>query len=90
MLNFSSRLSNNFSFWLLINCRAQWNFSFLPKGDVARSLVVVEETRMFSQTRLLQSSISQLLEYNKLEVCLEGQLHSIESDRMSILLESQD
>ena len=40
---------------------------------------------MISHIRLLQSSISQLLEYNKLEVFLEGKLHSIESDRMSIL-----
>ena len=50
-----------------------------------RSLVVVEETCMISHARLLQSSISQLLEYNKLEVFLEGKLHSIESDRMLIL-----
>ena len=34
-----------------------------------------------SHIRLLQSSISQLLEYNKLEVFLDGRLHSIESDR---------
>ena len=39
--------------------------------DVMRSLVVVEETCMLSHTRLLQSSISQLLEFNKLEVSLE-------------------
>ena len=37
-----------------------------------RSLVVVEVTCMISHTRLLQSSISQLLECNKLEVFLEG------------------
>ena len=37
-----------------------------------RSLVVVEEIRMIFQTKLLQSSISQRLEYNKLEVFLEG------------------
>ena len=37
-----------------------------------RSLVVVEETSMVFYTKLLQSSISQLLEYNKLEVFLEG------------------
>ena len=36
-----------------------------------KSLAVVEETCMISHTRLLQSSISQLLEYNKLEVFLE-------------------
>ena len=40
--------------------------------DVMRSLVVVAETCMISHFRLLQSSISQLLEYNKLEVFLEG------------------
>ena len=45
---------------------------------------------MISHTRLLQFSISQLLECNKLEVFLEGQLHSIEFDRMLILFESQD
>ena len=38
---------------------------------VMRSLVVDEETCMISHTKLLQSSISQLLEYNKLEVFLE-------------------
>ena len=37
-----------------------------------RSLVVAEETCMISHTRLLQSSISQLLEYNTLEVFREG------------------
>ena len=37
-----------------------------------RSLVVVEEIRMIFHTKLLQSSISQLLEYNKLEVFLGG------------------
>ena len=41
------------------------------------SLVVVEETCMISHIRLLQSSISQLLEYKKLEVFLEGWLRSI-------------
>ena len=51
-----------------------------------RSLVVVEETCMIFQTKLLQSSISQLLEYNKLEVFLEGSLHSIVFDRMFIPL----
>ena len=39
---------------------------------VMRSLVVVEETCMISHLRLLQSSISQLLECNKLEVFFEG------------------
>ena len=47
-----------------------------------RSLVVVEETCMISHIRLPQSSISQLLEYNKPEVFPEGRLHSIESDRI--------
>ena len=37
-----------------------------------RSLVVVEEISMIFHTKLLQSSVSQLLEYNKLEVVLEG------------------
>ena len=36
------------------------------------SLVVVEEINMIFQTKLFQSSISQHLEYNKLEVFLEG------------------
>ena len=39
---------------------------------VMRSLVVVEEICMIFHIKLLQSSISQLLEYNKLEVFLEG------------------
>ena len=39
---------------------------------VMRSLVVVEEIRMIFHTKLFQSSISQLLEYNKLKVFLEG------------------
>ena len=33
--------------------------------------MVVEEIRMIFHTKLLQSSFSQLLEYNKLEVFLE-------------------
>ena len=66
-----------------------WNpihHSLRPNRDrvVMRSLVVVEEIRMIFHTKLLQSSISQLLEYNKLEVFLVGKLHSIESDRMPI------
>ena len=74
MLNFSTRLSNNFTDWLLFNCRAQFIIPSGPNRDrvVMRSLVVVEETCMISHTRLLQSSISQLLEYNKLEVFLGG------------------
>ena len=36
-----------------------------------RSLVVVEDTSIVFHTRLLQFSIYQLLEYNKLEVSLE-------------------
>ena len=43
----------------------------LSNRDVARSLVVVEVTCMLFHTRLLQSSISQLLECNKLEVFLQ-------------------
>ena len=45
---------------------------------------------MVFHARLLQFLISQLLEYNKLEVFLEGWLHSIESDRMLILFESKN
>ena len=37
-----------------------------------RSLVEVKVTCLLFHTKLLQSSISQLLEYNKLEVFLEG------------------
>ena len=48
--------------------------------------MVVEETSMVFHTKLLQFSIFQLLESNKLEVFLEGKLHSIESDRMLIPL----
>ena len=36
-----------------------------------RSLVVVEETSVVFHTKLLQSSIFQILECNKLEVFLE-------------------
>ena len=43
---------------------------------------------MFFHLRLLQSSISQLLEYHKLEEFFGGLLHSIESDGMSIPFES--
>ena len=50
-----------------------------------RSCVVVEEISMISDTKLL-SSISQILEYNKLEVFHEGQLHSIVSYSMLIPL----
>ena len=39
---------------------------------VIRSLVMVEVTCMLFHIRLLQSSISQLSEYNELEVFLEG------------------
>ena len=51
-----------------------------------RSLVVVEETSMVFHTKLLQFSIFQLLECNRLEVSLEEYLHSIVFDRMLILL----
>ena len=74
MLNFSKRLLNEFSNWLLFNCRTQF---IIPSGSnrdrvSMRSLVVVEETSMVFLIKLLQSSISQLLEYNKLEVFLGG------------------
>ena len=49
------------------------SFSGFPDLSVVmRSLVEVEVKCMLSHIRLLQSSISQLLEYNKLEVFLEG------------------
>ena len=84
MLNFSKRLLNEFPDWLLFNCRTQL---IIPSGPIVdrvsmRSLVVVEVTCMISHIRLLQSSISQLSEYNK----LEEKLHSIVFDRMLILL----
>ena len=69
MLNFSKRLLNEFPDWLLFNCRTQL---IIPSGLSMRSWVVVEEIRMIFHTKLLQSSISQLLEYFKLEVFLEG------------------
>ena len=75
MLNFSTILLNEFTDWLLFNCRTKFIFPSGPINRdrvVMRSLVVVEETCMISHTKLLQSSISQLLEYNKLEVFLEG------------------
>ena len=51
-----------------------------------RSLVVVEETGMIFHIGLLQSSISQFLDFNELEVFPERKLHSILFDRMLILL----
>ena len=69
-----------------------WNpidHSLQPNRDVTRSLVVVDVTCMLSYVKLIQSSIWQLWEYNKLEVFLEKWLHSIVSDRMSILLNSK-
>ena len=48
------------------------NSILLSNRDVTRFLVEVEVTCMLSHIRLLQSSIGQLLEYNKLEVFLEG------------------
>ena len=79
-------LSNNFSFWLLNTFRTQ----FLSIRDAIRSFVEVEVTWIFFRRRLFQFSVSQLLEYNQLVVFLEGWLHSIEFDRMSILSQSQD
>ena len=74
MLNFSTRLLNEFTDWLLFNSRTQFIIPSSPIVIVVsmRSLVVVEEISMIFHTKLLQSSISQLLEYNKLEVFLEG------------------
>ena len=62
-------------------------FSIRPS---MRSLVEAEVTCILSRKWLLQFPSWQLMEYNKLEVFLEGWLHSIEFDRMSILSESQD
>ena len=74
MLNFSTRLLNEF---YLLAVDQLWNpmeLSLWSNRDRVsmRSLVVVEEIRMIFHTKLLQSSISQLLECNKLEVFLEG------------------
>ena len=57
MLNFSTRLLNEFTDWLLFNCRTQL---IIPSGPIVivssmRSLVVVEETSLVFHTRLLQS-----------------------------------
>ena len=73
MLNFSTRLLNEFSNWLLFNYRTQL---IIPSGPIVdrvsmRSLVVVEETSMVFHTKFLQFSIFQLLECNKLEVSLK-------------------
>ena len=70
---FSKRLLSEFSNWLLFNCRTQL---IIPSGPIVivlqmRSLVVVEELSMVFHTKLLQSSIFQLLESHKLEVSLE-------------------
>ena len=71
MLNFSTRLLNEFTDWLLFNCRTQFIISSGHRNRVVmRSLVVVDEIRMIFHTTLIQSSISQLLEYDKLEVFL--------------------
>ena len=68
-------LSNNFPSWLsnfpLLVVDQLWNQILLSSRDVVKSLVEVEVTCMLSHLRLLQSSIWQLLEYNKLEVFLE-------------------
>ena len=57
---------------LLVAVEQLLNPILLSNRDVARSLVVVEVRCMLSHIRLLQSSIGQLLEQNKLEVFLEG------------------
>ena len=57
---------------LLVAVEQLLNPILLSNRDVARSLVEVEVTCILSHIRLLQSSIGQLLEYNKLEVFLEG------------------
>ena len=80
---FSKRLLNEFSNWLLFNCRTQL---IIPSGPIVivsmRSLVVVEVTCILFRIRLLQFSIFQLLDSNKLEVSLEEQLHSIVIERL--------
>ena len=55
MLNFSTRLLNEFTDWLLFNCRAQFIIPSRSNRDrvVMRFLVVVEETCMISHTKLL-------------------------------------
>ena len=70
---FSKRLLNEFPEWLLFNCRNPIDHSLWSNCDRVsmRSLVVVEETNMVFHTKLLQFSIFQLLECNKLEVSLE-------------------
>ena len=74
MLNFSTRLLNECTNWLLFNCRTQFIIPSGPNRDrvVMRSLVVVEVTCMISHIEIDQFSISQLLEYNRLEVFLEA------------------
>ena len=69
----SKRLLNEFSNWLLFNCRNPIDHSLWSNCDRVsmRSLVVVEETNIVFHTRLLQFSIFQLLKYNGLEVFLE-------------------
>ena len=86
--------------WLLTSLPTGWCSTVEPNSSFPlvqlwyrvsmRSLVVVEETSMIFHIRLLQSSISQFLDYNELEVSPERKLHSIEFDRMLILLWSKD
>ena len=57
MLNFSKRLLNEFTDWLLFNCRTNSSFLWSNRDRVSmRSLVVVEEIRIFFHTKFLQSS----------------------------------
>ena len=71
---FSKRLLNEFSNWLLFNCKNPIDHSLWSNCDRVsmRSLVVVEETSIVFHTRLLQFSIFQLLECKKLEVSLNN------------------
>ena len=65
---------NEFTNWLLFNCRAQFIIPSDRDRVVMRSLVVFEETCVISHTRLLQFSISQLLEHKRLEAFLEAKI----------------
>ena len=70
---FSERLLNEFSNWLLFNCRTQLIFPLVQLYLVSmRSLVVFEEANIVFQTTSLQFSIFQFLKYNGLEVFLGG------------------
>ena len=74
MLNFSKRLLNEFTDWLLFNCRTRLIISFSPIEIVfQRDLWWWSRRQVWSFIQNFSSfSISQLLECNKLEVFLEG------------------